>query len=309
MSGGGGRPRHRWPLLVAALVPLAVVIGLVWRATSEPAGEPAPTGTAAPQTPATVPPGERTVPPGEKEAGERRGEGRTDKPLAGRTVVIDPGHNPTNHRHPDAMSRQVDVGTHHKNCDTTGTATASGYAEAEFTLDVSRRIRAELEERGATVVLTHDGDRPWGPCVDERATIGNEAEADAAVSVHADGAGAGNRGFHVIAPEPVNRGRADTRAVVGPSRLLGEEIVTAFGRATGTDTARYAGGGDGLDERDDLGGLNLSTVPKVFLECGNMRDPRDAALLTDPAWRQRAAHGVVEGLTAFLTGESGGGAS
>jgi len=56
------------------------------------------------------------------------------------------------------------------------------------------------------------------------------------------------------------------------------------------------------DVRSDLGGLNLSTVPKVFIECGNMRDTKDAALLTSGAWRQKAAQGISEGIVSFLRG-------
>lgn len=100
----------------------------------------------------------------------------------------------------------MDIGTNSKECDTTGTATNAGYPEARFTLDVSRRLRTLLEERGATVKLTHDGDRPWGPCVTERAEIGNKAHADAALSIHADGSAVGNRGFHVILPDAVHSG-------------------------------------------------------------------------------------------------------
>ena len=51
-----------------------------------------------------------------------------------------------------------------------------------------------------------------------------------------------------------------------------------------------------------LTGLNLSTVPKVFIECGNMRDSKDAALLTSGAWRQKAAQGISEGIVSFLRG-------
>ena len=53
--------------------------------------------------------------------------------------------------------------------------------------------------------------------------------------------------------------------------------------------------------RDDLGGLNLSTRPKVFIECGNMQDPVDAAKLSDPAFRQRIAEALADGLTNYLT--------
>ncbi|MFD0368549.1 N-acetylmuramoyl-L-alanine amidase [Streptomyces sp. NPDC059071] len=223
-------------------------------------------------------------------------------PLAGRTVVIDPGHNPGNFRHSTEINKKVDIGTTRKECDTTGTSTNAGYTEAAFTLDVSHRLRDLLKKQGAEVVLVHDAERPYGPCIDERARIGNAAKADAVVSVHADGSATGNRGFHVILPARVSGGSADTATIVGPSRTLGEEIVTHFARATGSSPANYIGSGTGLDVRDDLGGLNLSTVPKVFLECGNMRDPKDAALLTDAAWRQKAAQGIANGIGAYLEG-------
>lgn len=221
-------------------------------------------------------------------------------PLTGRTVVIDPGHNPGNRDHTHEINRQVDIGTGRKECDTTGTATDAGYAEARFTLDVSRRLRTLLEERGARVVLTQDGDRAFGPCVDERARIGNKERADAVVSVHADGSATGNRGFHVILPAAVHGGAADTAKIVAPSRELGVRIAGHFLRVTGSAPSNYIGGSTGLDTRADLGGLNLSTVPKVFVECGNMRDPEDAALLTSAGWRQKAALGIAEGIGSYL---------
>ncbi|MFI9026227.1 N-acetylmuramoyl-L-alanine amidase [Streptomyces sp. NPDC053560] len=235
-----------------------------------------------------------------KDAGRERGPAAGGGPLKGKVVVIDPGHNPTNRDHTAEIARQVDVGNARKECDTTGTSTNAGYAEASFTLDVARRARTLLRKEGVRVVFTQDGDRPYGPCVDERAEIGNKAHADAAISIHADGAGAGNRGFHVIRPGAVHAGGADTRKITGPSRDLADHVVGRFVAATGSAPANYIGNGKGLDTRTDLGGLNLSRVPKVFLECGNMRDAQDAARLTDPAWRQKAAAGIAEGITGFL---------
>ncbi|MFJ8049931.1 N-acetylmuramoyl-L-alanine amidase [Streptomyces luteogriseus] len=223
-------------------------------------------------------------------------------PLKGKVVVIDPGHNPGNFQHASEINRQVNIGTNSKECDTTGTSTNDGYTEAKFTLDVAHRMRTLLQEQGATVKLTQDGDRPFGPCVDERARIGNHAKADAVVSIHADGSGAGNRGFHVILPGSVHAGAADTRAIVGPSRDLGERVAGRFVAVTGSAPSNYIGDGGGLVTRKDLGGLNLSTVPKVFIECGNMRDSKDAALLTSGAWRQKAAQGISEGIVSFLRG-------
>jgi N-acetylmuramoyl-L-alanine amidase len=58
----------------------------------------------------------------------------------------------------------------------------------------------------------------------------------------------------------------------------------------------------GLDVRSDLGGLNLSDVPKVFLETGNMRNASDARLLASAGFRRRAARAIEGGLTRFLAG-------
>jgi N-acetylmuramoyl-L-alanine amidase len=304
---------------LAALVPTALAGWLIWQVVGGPGeSEPAKTLPAASQSSTAA--ADTTSPSPSKSDDGKKGDGSPSAtpskskppaasaepagsgPLKGKVVVIDPGHNPGNFQHTAEINRLVDIGTNRKECDTTGTSTNAGYTEAQFTLDVSRRLRTLLQQQGATVELTQNGDRSWGPCVDERARIGNKAHADAVISVHADGSAAGNRGFHVILPASVNSGSANTTAIAGPSRDLGERVAGNFLRATGSAPSNYIGGGTGLDVRKDLGGLNLSTVPKVFIECGNMRDAKDAALLTSGAWRQKAAQGMSDGIVSFLRG-------
>ncbi|MEU5824142.1 MULTISPECIES: N-acetylmuramoyl-L-alanine amidase [Streptomyces] len=279
-GGGGTAAAQAGPSGGAAATPPATSSPAPTKAAPSPSKSPAKSASKAPSK----------IPPA------------PDGPLSGSTVVIDPGHNPTNHLHTAEINRQVDIGSGRKECDTTGTATNGGYAEAEFTLDVAHRLRTLLRDQGATVILTYDRDRAFGPCVDERARIGNKAHADAVVSIHADGSAVGNRGFHVILPGSVRGGGADTSKIVEPSRDLGTRIAGLFVRSTGSSPSNYIGGKTGLDVREDLGGLNLSTVPKVFIECGNMRDPKDAALLTDPGWRQKAAQGIADGISSYLKG-------
>ncbi|MET8565030.1 N-acetylmuramoyl-L-alanine amidase [Streptomyces flaveolus] len=304
------RPRRR-PLTVAlaALVPGALLGWVVYEAvgggpgggdrTGSPA--PVPRTSAVSSAPASSASGKSGGGDDGKASASPSARPGGSGPLKGKVVVVDPGHNPGNFRHTAEINRPVDIGTNRKECDTTGTSTNDGYTEARFTLDVAHRLRDLLERQGATVRLTRDGDSPaWGPCVDERARIGNTARADAAVSIHADGSAPGNRGFHVILPGSVHAGAADTRAVVGPSHDLGVRVAGDFLRETGEPPSNYLGDGTGLVTRTDLGGLNLSTVPKVFIECGNMRDSKDAALLTSGAWRQRAAQGISEGIMSFL---------
>ncbi|MEY9872445.1 N-acetylmuramoyl-L-alanine amidase [Streptacidiphilus sp. MAP12-33] len=244
-----------------------------------------------------------TTPPGQGRSAAPATQ-RKPLPLAGLTVVLDPGHNPGNFRHPREINRLVNVGNGWKACNTTGTETNAGYTEAAFTLDVARRVRQLLLAEGAHVVMTQDGNVPWGPCVTERAAIGNRAHANAVVAIHADGAAASGHGFHVILPATVVAGAADTRRIVGPSRRLGVTLRNAFTTVTGEPFATYLGGGTGLMVRSDLGGLNLSRVPAVFIECGNMRNAADAARLSSPGWRELAAHGIALGLTRFLTGRT-----
>jgi N-acetylmuramoyl-L-alanine amidase len=218
------------------------------------------------------------------------------KPLEGKVVVIDPGHNGGNYRNPAAVNRQVNVLTKWKPCDTTGTQTNSGYSEAAFSFDVSKRLVKILEARGATVKLTRTNNNGVGPCITQRAAIGNKAHADAAISIHGDGSAPANHGFHIIMPKKI-KGPVDK--VVGASSRLGIDVRDAFAKGTGLPYSTYIGR-NALDYRNDLGGLNLSTVPKIFIECGNMRNAAEAAKFQDPAFRQRIALALANGLQHYL---------
>ncbi|MFD0690747.1 N-acetylmuramoyl-L-alanine amidase [Actinomadura fibrosa] len=215
--------------------------------------------------------------------------------LKGKVIVLDPGHNGGNAGHPEEIGRQVFVGNGSKACNTTGTATAEGYAEHAFTWDVAGRLARLLRDRGASVTLTRRDDTGVGPCVDERAAIANRLRADAALSIHGDGAAPSGHGFHVIEPLPVG-GNA---GIVAPSARLGTAIRDAYRDGTGVPPATYVGL-DGLDRRDDLGGLNLSRVPAVFIECGNMRNTGDAAQMSSAPFRQRMAEALARGFEHYL---------
>ena len=216
-------------------------------------------------------------------------------PLAGRVVVLDPGHNGGNAGAATTIGQMVWNGRDAETCDTAGTETDAGYPESRFNFAVATLARADLEAEGATVILTRPNDTGVGPCVTERAAIGNVAHADAVVSIHADGGPATGRGFALLLPvdDGVNA------AVVGASEVLGIDVRNAFLPATDMPISDYDGV-YGLQSRDDLAGVNLTTVPKVFIECGNMRNTADATLLADPAWQARAARGIARGITVFL---------
>lgn len=219
-------------------------------------------------------------------------------PLAGTTVAVDPGHNGANGAHPAQINRQVAAGTggFRKACDTTGAETNDrGLTESRFTLDVARRLQRRLETLGARVVLTRRSDDGVGPCIDERAAIGNRANADLALSIHADGGPAGGRGFHVIAP--LAR-RAVRPSIVAPSLRFARNLRARLD-AIGLPRSTYLGGGTGLVQRADLGGLNLSRVPKAFVELGNMRNAAEARRLGRAGQRDRQAIALARAIVRF----------
>jgi N-acetylmuramoyl-L-alanine amidase len=224
---------------------------------------------------------------------------RAALPLGGRVVVIDPGHQLGNHNFPRRINRQVPAGGFEKPCNTTGTATNGGYPEATFAWQVSKLLEARLEALGATVRLTRTTNRQdrWGPCVDARGRAGNQVRADLKISVHGDGSyTSGARGFHVVAP--TDR-RPWTHDIYRTSKRLAVDTRAAL-RARGLPVANYIAGGDGLDLRSDLGTLNLSDVPTVMVELGNMRNPTDAHRMTSRAGRQTYVRGLADAVRRFL---------
>ena len=58
----------------------------------------------------------------------------------------------------------------------------------------------------------------------------------------------------------------------------------------------------GFLRSDAYGGTDLSHVPKIFIETGNMRNPRNAARLESRSFRHRIAWGIARGIRLYLTG-------
>ncbi len=217
------------------------------------------------------------------------------KVAAGKVVVLDPGHNGGNGSHAAEINRQVPAGRGQtKPCNTTGTSTNAGYPEHAFTWDVAQRVGQALSAKGIRVIYTRPDDAGVGPCVDKRAATGNEANADAVVSIHADGSNsAGAHGFHVAySSPPLNAAQRE------PSTSLAKVLRDTM-RTDGFAVANYIAS-DGLAPRDDLGGLNLSTRPAALIECGNMRNAAEAAQMTSAEGRQRYAAAIAAAIETYL---------
>ncbi len=222
-----------------------------------------------------------------------------EKPLAGRIIVLDPGHQlgNSNPKFAKEMSATKFNGSIVKGCNTTGTATNAGLPEATFNWRVAKRLRTLLEEQGATVVFTRSSNSrdAWGPCTWDRARIGTEAKADAMISIHADGAPASGRGFHVIAPSAIKGWTTD---VAKPGRRLARAMISGMTRA-GAEPATYLS--STLSIRGDQTTLNFSDVPTVIVELGNMRNKADAARMSTTQGQQQYADWIAAGIESYFS--------
>jgi N-acetylmuramoyl-L-alanine amidase len=246
---------------------------------------PAPT-TPPPTVPLKSPPTAPPPPSGSLQA------------VAGETIVVDAGHDGGNGAHPSEINRPIFIGTGTRTCDTVGAQTNDGYPEHAYTFDVALRVKAILQAAGAHVVMTRTSDTGVGPCIDERAYIGNRAHAVVGISIHADGGPATGRGFCVYMPA-LTPGYTDD--IYGASHRLGIGLRDLYGAASGIPPATYVCS-NGLTEANNFGGLNLSNVPKVLFETANMRNATDAAVIEQGAGRQRIAQGIALGLARYLAG-------
>ena len=83
------------------------------------------------------------------------------------------------------------------------------------------------------------------------------------------------------------------------SALFGTYVRSAFLSYAGMPVSTYDGV-NGVQPRSDLAGLNLTTVPKILIECGNMRNVTDAALLSSSGFQQRAAAALDTAIVRYL---------
>ena len=115
-------------------------------------------------------------------------------PLSGKKIVVDPGHNGTFIS--AIQNKLVPAGNGQtKACNTTGTESADGTPSTRRPGPSASGWVGLLRAQGATVLLTRPDDAGVGPCVDERAAIANQNNADLVLSIHGDGNNASSAGL------------------------------------------------------------------------------------------------------------------
>jgi N-acetylmuramoyl-L-alanine amidase len=243
----------------------------------------------------------RTLQPYAARFGGRKDRGST------RVVVLDAGHGG---RDPGALGY-------------------GGYREKDLTLDLARRVRTLLTERGIKVRLTRDADMTV--TLDQRATIANDIGAALLVSIHANTVKkdarsiSGSETFY-LAPAQTASATATERIENSPARnnvnamwsslttrlkrfFLGQhyqstrEKSVMLARRVQTRVGAVAVGENRGVKPANLSVLRNTFCPACLVEVGFISNPTDVAYLKKPWYRQKIAVAIAEGIAEYLASQ------
>jgi N-acetylmuramoyl-L-alanine amidase len=186
---------------------------------------------------------------------EREALHRSGAALAGKVIVLDPGHG------------GADRG-----------ATGHGLEEASLAEDLAARLEGRLSAVGVRAVLTRGPDND--PTDEERAHLANEIRADLMLSLHSDRSASAT--CEGVASYHFGTGQ-------GTSSTVGEHLASLVQRELVARTGLL----DGRVHGKTWSLLRLTRMPAVRLELGYLSHPGDAALLADPAFRDTVAEGLL----------------
>jgi N-acetylmuramoyl-L-alanine amidase len=208
--------------------------------------------------------------------------------LLGRTICIDPGHQEKQNIELEPVAPSSSTMKQKVASGTTGIIT--NIPEYAVNLAIALKLRVLLENYGVTAVMTRMANDINISNI-ERAKIGNEANADITVHIHADGSENLNiNGVSVLIPSSVHIGNQN---IVIQSGNAGRIVLNYIVKQTGAKN-------NGITVRDDITGFNWSEVPTVLVEAGFMTNSREDILLNNEDYQNKIATGILEGLACYF---------
>lgn len=184
-----------------------------------------------------------------------------------------------------------------------------GVLEKRVALATAVHAARLLRARGVRTDLTRLSDATLS--LDDRVAFVNDRDADALVSVHFNFTteSPAVRGVEVYYSDPkdlsaqsavasILRVPVDAPAVAAASVALADAVRAAV--AAHADTPDR-----GTRNRPDLALTRRTRCPAILVECAYLSNRADAARAATPAWQAKLAHGIADGVIAWLETPSG----
>lgn len=209
---------------------------------------------------------------------------------AAHIVALDPGH----------QSERVDMSALEPNgpgssemkakCSTGTQGVYTRIPEYQLNLDVSLKLKTELEERGYQVVMTRtDNDTAISNM--ERAKLAAEKGAEIYVRIHANGTDSSSAsGALALSPSENN---PYIPQLYEASKQLSWDILDSYCAVTGFETW-------GVQYADNMTGINWSTIPVTILEMGFMTNENDDRKMNDPSFQDVMVNGIADGIDLYF---------
>ncbi|AFY41322.1 N-acetylmuramoyl-L-alanine amidase [Nostoc sp. PCC 7107] len=187
-------------------------------------------------------------------------ENRRRKPLSGIKILLDPGHGGKE----------------------SGAAGPTGYLEKDVNLAVSKLLRENLVELGATVVMTRDSDKDVS--LPERQAIISQEKPAIALSIHYnslpdDGDAENTKGVGMFWYHP----QAHNLAVFMQNYLVKKLNRPAYGVFW-----------------NNLALTRPAAAPSILMELGFMSNPNEFEWVTNPQEQQKLAKVLAEGIVEWF---------